>query len=46
MTAYALLSQTDRLRVSDGAIVPIVSGSEAAPRLLVLIWSQLGDFDI
>lgn len=45
MTVYAILSQTDRLRVSDGAIVPILSGCEAAPRLLVLIWSQLGDFD-
>ena len=45
MTAYAILSQTDRLRVSDGSVVPILSGSEATSRLLVVIWSQLGDFD-
>lgn len=42
---YPLLKQTDRQRVSDGAVVPILSGCEAAPRQLVLLWSQLGDFD-
>ncbi|BAZ44857.1 hypothetical protein NIES4102_18740 [Chondrocystis sp. NIES-4102] len=42
---YLLLSQTQRLRVSDGEIVSIFDGCEFAERLLVLIWSQLGDFD-
>lgn len=42
---YTLLSQTKRQRVSDGAIVPILAGCESAPRQLVLLWSQLGDFD-
>lgn len=45
MNSYVLLSQTERQRVSDGAVVPILSGCESAPRQLVLIWSQLGDFD-
>ncbi|NJN86396.1 MAG: hypothetical protein HC881_08920 [Leptolyngbyaceae cyanobacterium SL_7_1] len=42
---YPLLSQTKRQRVSDGAVVPILNGCEAAPRQLILLWSQLGDFD-
>lgn len=42
---YAHLSQTERQRVSDGAVVPILSGCESAPQQLVLLWSQLGDFD-
>jgi hypothetical protein len=42
---YAILKQTQRQRVSDGAILPILSGCESATRLLVLIWPQLGDFD-
>lgn len=42
---YTLLSQTKRQRVSDGAIVPILSGCASASRQLVLLWSQLGDFD-
>lgn len=45
MNLYELLSQTQRSRVSDGAIVPILSGCESADRQLVLIWPQLGDFD-
>ena len=45
MNAYSILSQTQRLRTSDGAIAPILNGCEAANRLLILIWSQLGDFD-
>ena len=45
MNLYALLSQTDRQRVSDGAIVPLLSGCESAPRQLVLLLPQLGDFD-
>jgi hypothetical protein len=42
---YSFLSQTQRLRVSDGEIVSIFNGCESADRLLILIWSQLGDFD-
>ncbi len=42
---YSILSQTQRLRISDGSMVPIFDGYKFASRLLVLIWSQLGDFD-
>ncbi|NES83079.1 MAG: hypothetical protein F6K10_17660 [Moorea sp. SIO2B7] len=45
MNTYNILNQTQRLRVSDGVIVPILSNCESASRLLVIIWSQLGDFD-
>lgn len=45
MDVYAILKQTQRQRVSDGAIVPLLSGCESASRLLVLVWPQLGDFD-
>lgn len=45
MNLYTLLNQTDRQRVSDGAVVPILSDCESAPWQLVLLWSQLGDFD-
>ncbi|HEY9761594.1 MAG TPA: peroxiredoxin-like family protein [Trichocoleus sp.] len=45
MNPYSLLSQTERQRVSDGSIVPILKGCESASRQLVLIWPQLGDFD-
>jgi len=42
---YTLLSQTQRQRVSDGAVTSLLSGCESSPRQLVLIWPQLGDFD-
>ena len=45
MNIYQILRQTQRLRISDSQIVPILSGCENINRLLVLIWSQLGDFD-
>lgn len=45
MNPFTVLNETDRPRVSDGAVVPILSGCESAARLLVLIWPQLGDFD-
>ncbi len=45
MNPYTILNQTQRLRISDNTIVPILSGCESANRLLILIWSQLGDFD-
>ncbi|CAD5989926.1 hypothetical protein PCC9214_05677 [Planktothrix tepida] len=45
MDIYTLLSQTQRQRVSDGAVTSLLSGCESSPRQLVLIWPQLGDFD-
>lgn len=42
---YSILSQTHRLRVSDGEIKPVLDGCTHTSKLLVLIWSQLGDFD-
>lgn len=45
MNPYSLFSQTKRQRVSDGAAMPILSGCKSASRQLVLLWSQLGDFD-
>lgn len=45
MNIHHILSQTDRQRVSDGAILPILSGCESSPRQLVLLLPQLGDFD-
>jgi hypothetical protein len=45
MDTYAILSQTQRLRVSDGATVPLLSNCSSAAQRLVLVWPQLGDFD-
>lgn len=45
MNAYSIFKQTERQRISDGAIVPILSGCENATELLVIICPQLGDFD-
>ncbi|GET41023.1 peroxiredoxin-like family protein [Microseira wollei] len=45
MNPHTILSQTERQRVSDGAVVPILSGCESSPRQLVLLLPQLGDFD-
>ncbi|BAD79888.1 peroxiredoxin-like family protein [Synechococcus elongatus] len=42
---YPLLQACQRQRVSDGAIAPVLAGTESSDRLLVLIWPQLGDFD-
>jgi hypothetical protein len=44
MDVYTIIKQTQRQRVSDGAIAPILSGCET-DKLLVLVWPQLGDFD-
>jgi AhpC/TSA antioxidant enzyme len=44
-TPYSIFQQTNRQRVSDGEIVPILSGCELASRLLVIVCPQLGDFD-
>ena len=45
MNTYSILSQTQRLRVSDGQVVSVIGDRPQTTRLLVLIWSQLGDFD-
>jgi len=42
---YHCFSQTKRQRVSDGAVVPILEECASTSRQLILIWSQLGDFD-
>ena len=42
---YSILQQTKKLRVSDGKTIPILTDTELANRILVLVWSQLGDFD-
>ncbi len=42
---YSIISTANRLRVSDGEIKPVLNGCSNASQLLVLIWSQLGDFD-
>lgn len=45
MNVYSILSNTKFLRISDGEIVPILANCESTKRQLVLLWSQLGDFD-
>ncbi|MFM2303988.1 MAG: hypothetical protein RLZZ135_1398 [Cyanobacteriota bacterium] len=45
MNIYSIFQQTDRLRVSDGQIAPILSGCDPARNLLVIVCPQLGDFD-
>lgn len=45
MSPYLLLSQTQRQRISDGALLPLFSGCESAPLQLMLVLPQLGDFD-
>ncbi|HEY9649504.1 MAG TPA: peroxiredoxin-like family protein [Coleofasciculaceae cyanobacterium] len=45
MDAHAIFKQTQYQRVSDGAIVPLLSNETLFTRLLVLVWPQLGDFD-
>jgi AhpC/TSA antioxidant enzyme len=45
MNLYDLFTRTDRQRVSDGSIVPILGGCESAVRILILLLPQLGDFD-
>jgi hypothetical protein len=42
---YEIFQTTQRQRVSDGQILPILSDCDDAKRLLVLVWPQLGDFD-
>ncbi|ABW25744.1 peroxiredoxin-like family protein [Acaryochloris marina] len=45
MDTYAIFKQTQSQRVSDGAVVPLLSNCEKASLTLVLVWPQLGDFD-
>ncbi len=45
INVYDILNQIERVRISDGATVPILRGCESAHGLLVLVWPQLGDFD-
>lgn len=45
MNVYELFSATSAQRVSDRTVVPILQGCEFAPKTLVLMWPQLGDFD-
>ncbi len=45
ITLYKIFCQTQSQRVSDGKTIPILTECEAAARLLVLVWPQLGDFD-
>lgn len=45
VNCYSILKQTQRLRVSDGQMIPILTGCESANKLLVLVCPQLGDFD-
>ncbi|GAB4546639.1 MAG: AhpC/TSA family protein [Pleurocapsa sp.] len=42
---YSIIEKTQLLRVSDAAIAPILTDCDDAERLLILLWSQLGDFD-
>jgi hypothetical protein len=42
---YNFFQKTQKLRVSDGQIVSLLNNYEKTNRLLVIIWSQLGDFD-
>ena len=43
MDVYSILSQTQRLCVIDGEVKPILDSNTG--KTLVLLWSQLGDFD-
>ncbi|MFP4099433.1 AhpC/TSA family protein [Coleofasciculus sp.] len=45
MNPYTIIHQTQRQRVSDGMTRSLLENCENAPRILVLVWSQLGDFD-
>jgi hypothetical protein len=45
MEPFSLLKATERQRVSDGKVAPVLSGCENAAYGLVVVWPQLGDFD-
>ncbi len=43
MNPYSVLQQAQRQRVSDGAVVPVLTNNTS--KILVIVWPQLGDFD-
>ncbi|MDC0834340.1 hypothetical protein CKA32_006526 [Geitlerinema sp. FC II] len=45
MNPYDIFQNTQRQRVSNRTTQPILKNGETAPRTLVLVWPQLGDFD-
>lgn len=45
MDTYAIFEQTQSQRVSDGAMMPLLTDCEQASLKLILVWPQLGDFD-
>ncbi len=45
MDVYSILNQTEKLRIKDGAIAPILDNCQSANQILVVILPQLGDFD-
>ncbi|WP_024750192.1 peroxiredoxin-like family protein [Crocosphaera subtropica] len=45
MKVFDCLKETKALRVRDGKIVPFWPNSQSYSRLLIMIFSQLGDFD-
>lgn len=45
MNFYTFFRQTERQRVSDGAIAPVLESGGSAPLQLVIVLPQLGDFD-
>jgi hypothetical protein len=45
LSTYGIFQQTQRQRVSDGALIPLLDGCESARHLLLVVWPQLGDFD-
>lgn len=42
---YVIFRETQRRRVSDGQMVPVLTDCEKADRTLVIVLPQLGDFD-
>ena len=44
-TLFETLNNTEKQRVSDGAVVPILTNGDGVNSLLVLVLPQLGDFD-
>jgi hypothetical protein len=45
LNTYDIFQQSQRQRVSDGAIISLLEGCESARHVLVVVWPQLGDFD-
>ncbi|AFY74899.1 hypothetical protein Syn7502_02985 [Synechococcus sp. PCC 7502] len=45
MDTVEILRHTQRQRVSDGEIMPILSGCDAYKQILMIVLPQLGDFD-